>query len=192
METSAPKLPTASLHTGSNQRRSVTSRLLKGIALVNLSCLLAACGSDTTQEFVSEQIAEAALGDTGVEVDVNVDGDTVSWEVDGEYGFSYTSGIDITLPDSFPSDVLIYNDATLISSVETDEVLSVTFTSGDKAPKIQTAYVEFFDNEGWSREGQMQVEGMSVLMYKKAERSASLNIIEADDEPTSVSLSLSR
>ncbi len=190
METSAPKLPTASLHTGSNQRRSVTSRLLKGIALVNLSCLLAACGSDTSVEFVSEQIAEAALGDTGV--DVNVDGDTVSWEVDGEYGFSYTSGIDITLPDSFPSDVLIYNDATLISSVETDEVLSVTFTSDDKAPKIQTAYVEFFDSEGWSREGQMQVEGMSVLMYKKAERSASLNIIEADDEPTSVSLSLSR
>jgi len=190
METSAPIFSTASLHTGSNQRRSVTSRLLKGIALVNLSCLLAACGSDTTQEFVSEQIAEAALGDT--EVEVNVDGDTVSYEVDGDYGFSYTSGIDITLPDSFPSDALIYNDATIISSVETDEVVSVTFTSGDKAPKIQTAYVEFFDNEGWSREGQMQVEGMSVLMYKKAERSASLNIIEADDEPTSVSLSLSR
>ena len=192
METSTPILPTASLHRGSNQRRSVTSRLLKGIALVNLSCLLSACGSDATQEFVSEQIAEAALGDAGLEVDVNVDGDTISWEVDGEYGFSYNSGTDITLPDSFPSDVLIYNDATIISSVETDEVLSVTFTSGDKAQTIQTAYMEFFDDEGWSREGQMQVEGMSMLMYKKAERSASLNIMETDDEPTSVSLSLSR
>jgi len=185
METSAQIV-----HAGSNQRRAVTSRLLTAIALVNLSCLLTACGSDTSVEFVSEQIAEAAIGDTGLEVDV--DGDTISWEVDGKYGFSYTSGTDITLPDSFPADVLIYNDATLISSVETDEALSVTFTSGDKGPQIKTAYMEFFDNEGWSREGLMQVEGMSVLMYKKADRSASLNIIEADSEPTSVSLTLSR
>lgn len=175
-----------------HQQRSVASRLIKGIALINLSCLLAACGSDSAQELVSEQIVEAALSDSGVDVDINVDGDTVSWEVDGEYGFTYNAGSDVTLPDSFPDDVLLYEEAALIQSVETDEALGVTFTSSDGAAKIKAAYVEFFDSEGWSREALMQIEGMSMLTYKKGKRSANLHIIEAENEPTQVSLTLSR
>ena len=38
----------------------------------------------------------------------------------------------------------------------------------------------------------MQIEGMSMLTYKKGKRSASLHILEADNEPTQVSLNLSR
>ncbi len=88
--------------------------------------------------------------------------------------------------------MLLYEEAALIQSVETDEALGVTFTSSDGAAKIKAAYVEFFDSEGWSREALMQIEGMSMLTYKKGKRSANLHIIEAENEPTQVSLNLSR
>ena len=82
---------------------------------VAMGLTLSAYGSDTAQESLIEALAEVE----GLEVDI--DRDTLAYSIEGEDGFSAVVGTGAAVPSGFPDDILVYDDAEIALSMETED-----------------------------------------------------------------------
>ena len=172
------------------QSSSVQVALGRGLGALLLAAVMTGCGSETGQEFIAEQITEAL---SGVEdIDIDVDGDTISYAIGGENGYKATSGKGIQLPKDFPDDVLVYDDAEIISTVESADGFMVSLSSEADPDGIKTAYLAFFEDHGWQQEGFMDLSGAWTASYSKGERAVSIMLYppEGDDEPSMLAVTL--
>ena len=103
--------------------------------VVAMALTLSACGSDTAQESLIEALADVE----GLEVEIEIDDDTVSYRYESEDEL-VVMGSGTTLPSAFPDDVLIYEDAEIIGSFETAEELSVRLSAPDSAEVVMRTY----------------------------------------------------
>lgn len=162
--------------------------------IATLTMVLSACGSDKGPEFVAEQIAEAVSGVS--DVDVDLEGNSFSYSVEGENGFKITSGSAASLPEDFPADILIYGDATVVAGTETEGSLSVNLTSDAPAQGVMASYDDYFSRAGWQRTARSQIGdgngGFLMANFTKEKRNVSLTILHGDDELTHIALITSR
>lgn len=162
----------------------------RGLGALLLASVITGCGSETGQEFIAEQITEAL---SGVEdIDIDVDGDTISYAIGGENGYKATSGKGTQLPDDFPDDVLVYDDAEIISTVESADGFMVSLSSEADPRDIKTTYLDFFEDNGWQQELLADYGAMWSTQYTKGARSLTVLLMQGDDQPSSISLTLSK
>jgi len=162
----------------------------RGLVALLLATVITGCGSETGQEFIAEQITEAL---SGVEdIDVDVDGETISYAIGGENGYKATSGRGTQLPQDFPDDVLVYDDAEIISTVESTDGFAVSLSSEADPGDIKTAYLDFFEDNGWQQELLMEYGTMWSTQYTKGARAVSLLLYprQGNDEPSTLMLTL--
>ena len=174
-----------------NQARSV--RPGRGLGALLLAAVMTGCGSETGQEFIAEQISEAL---TGIEdVDIDADNGTISFAMDGE-SLSISSGMGTQLPEDFPDDILVYDDAEIISvheaSGRSGDVMQVTLSSEADPDGIKTAYLAFFEDHGWQQELLADYGAMWSTQYTKGTRAVSLLLYppQGNDEPSRLMLTL--
>ena len=162
----------------------------RGLGALLLAAAMAGCGSETGQEFVAEQITEAL---SGVEdIDIDVDGETISYAIGGENGYKATSGQGTQLPEDFPDDVLVYDDAEIVSTVESADAVMVNLSIEADPEDIKTSYLDFFENNGWQQEGLGDFGAMWNTHYTKGTRAVSLLLYppQGNDEPSTLMLTL--
>lgn len=162
----------------------------RGLGALLLATVITGCGSETGQEFIAEQITEAL---SGVEdIDIDVDGETISYAIGGENGYKATSGKGTRLPDDFPDDVLVYDDAEIISTVESADGFMVSLSSEADPGDIKTSYLDFFEDNDWQQELLADYGAMWSTQYTKGTRAVSLLLYppQGNDEPSRLMLTL--
>ena len=173
-------------------RQSSSGRfaLGRGIGALLLATVITGCGSETGQEFIAEQITEAL---SGVEdIDIDVDGDTISYSIGGAEGYTVSSGQGTQLPEEFPDDVLVFDDAEIMSAVDSADGIMVNLSSDADPDDIKAAYLEFFEDNGWQQEVLLDYGAMWSTTYTKGARSLMVSLMLGDDQPSSISLALSK
>ena len=97
--------------------------------VVTMVLALSACGSDTGQESLIEALADVE----GLEVEL--DGDDFGYRVEGDDGVVVV-GSGASVPSGFPDDFLIYEDAEIVTSYETEDELMVQLSALGSAEAV--------------------------------------------------------
>lgn len=147
------------------------NRLLPGLCLA--SCLILVAGCQQATETVAQKALENALG-----VEVKQDGDQVVFKGDAG-GLSVTSGASAALPDGFPKDVPLPEDATIESVMEYGDTQIVTLAVPGALESVIDRSAERMAEQGWEQAMRAITAGEGgMLAYSKKgggqDRSASL------------------
>lgn len=131
------------------------------IALV-AALALGLVGCKSIEEKIGEEIGEEIAGGV-LGGDVEVDGDAVTIETDeGEVTIDSTEG---ELPDDFPNDFPIYDDAEVESTSswagEGDITFYVNLFSDDEAKEVYDWYKDELSGEGWTIDSDTFITGDS-------------------------------
>ena len=140
------------------------------LGLVAMALTLSACGSDTAQESLIEALADVEG------LDVEIDDDTLVYSVEGEDGFSAVVGSGASVPSDFPDDVLVYEDAEITLSMETEEGFQLMLLAQATPEEVLRAYQTSLVMEGWRSADSMVTRGLAIATYKKGSRVVSVSI----------------
>ena len=140
-----------------------------------MALTLSACGSDTAQESLIEALADV----DGLEVEI--DDDTLVYAVEGEDGFSAVVGSGASVPSGFPDDVLVYEDAEITLSMETEEGFQLMLLAQATPEEVLRAYQTSLVMEGWRSADSMVTRALAVATYKKGSRIVSVSISSVGD-----------
>lgn len=145
-------------------------------ALVAVLMLSAGCG--LIAEKATEATVEKATG-----VDVDTKGDSVT--ITGEDGTQFTSDAD-KLPEDFPGEVPIYEDAKVFSSMSTGEegkkAFVVAFDSADGAEAVYQWYQDELKAKGWTITFSAEQEGGGMIGATKGDLSVALGLGESSTD----------
>ena len=171
--------------------------LHRHVALIALSLILAipACGGESSKDArqedqrTAEKIAEEAIRKAGGgEVKVDLEGDTVRFS--SEQGdLTVSSGSGASLPEGFPDDIPIYDDAELLTSAHSqqEEAFNATWTTDEEASKVKNFITGEMQKKGWQSETTLNTPRQTILAYTKDDRGASF-IIATNEEKTTISM----
>ena len=114
------------------------------VRFVAMALTLSACGSDTAQESLIEALADVEG------LDVEIDDDTLVYSVEGDDGFSAVVGSGASVPSGFPDDVLVYEDAEIVTlSMETEEGFQLMLLAQATPEEVLRAYQTSLVGAGW-------------------------------------------
>ena len=142
--------------------------------LVAMAATLSACGSDTAQESMIEALADV----DGLEVEL--DGDDFGYRIEGEDGVMVV-GSSASLPSGFPDDVLVYEDAEITLSIETEEGFQLMLLAQATPEEVWRAYQTSLVVEGWRSADSMVTRGLAIATYKKGSRVVSVSVSSVGD-----------
>ena len=132
---------------------------------------------------VAERIIETGLAKQGVKAHVDTAAGKVTVETkDGSA--TYAVGGDVKLPNDFPKDVFVYGGAKVLTSMSTPQGTHLTLQTKDSADKVISAMKREMTAAGWKEESSMNQTGVSMLSYKKSERTAAVVVMTADNQTT--------
>jgi hypothetical protein len=132
---------------------------------------------------VAESMIEAGLAKQGVKAHVDAAAGKVTVETkDGTA--TYAAGGNVKIPNDFPKDVFVYGGAKVLSSMSTPQGTHLTLQTKDSADKVISAMKREMTAAGWKEESSMNQTGVSMLSYKKSERTAAVVVITADNQTT--------
>lgn len=139
-----------------------------GAGLLALSTLVA-CGGASEQ--AAQTMAEEAVeGATGGDVDITDDSMTVT---DAE-GNEMAVGADITIPDTWPADVPLFDGTLTVASVQADDTAYAMWTTDLDAASAADAYGESLTTAGYSLTQDTTVGDMVMREYRSSTRSISV------------------
>ena len=160
----------------------------RGLGALLLAAVITGCGSESGQELIAEQITEAL---SGVEdIDIDVDGDTISYSIGGAEGYTVSSGQGTQLPEEFPDDVLVFDDAEIMSAVESADGLMVNLSSDADPDEIKAAYLASFDDNGWQQESLNNIGEMWYAQYSKGTRRVQVMLMPGNSQSSTIGLQL--
>jgi len=155
---------------------------MKRLVAFLLVCGLAGCGEKIAEKAVEKAIEK----EIGGEATVNIGEESLT--VKGEDGtMTLTSGKAARVPENFPADVHVYDGATVLNALASNEGFHLTLQSQDSPEKIVAAYKEKMTGQNWTQEMSMDMGVQKMLSFKKDSRSASV-IVAADGEKTRVTI----
>ena len=143
--------------------------------VVAIVVILSACGSDTAQESLIEALADVKG------LDVDVDEETFVYSVEGEDGFSAIVGSGASVPSGLPDDVLVYEDAEITLSIETEEGFQLMLLAQATPEEVLRAYQTSLVVEGWRSADSMVTKGLAIVTYKKGSRVVSVSVSSVGD-----------
>lgn len=130
-------------------------------------------------------------------VTVNSDGEKGSVTIKSNDGQSATSyGENVQIPDGFPSDVPIYDPATLVSSSKLSEgQYSVSARTASTVSDVTSFYKNDMKEQGWNSQIESSYGDGTILSFKKGNRTASVTVSvqpqESSDRKTFFTVSTS-
>lgn len=158
----------------------------KVLVLLVVICLVpAAFGCKKASEKMAEKAIEKAMeSESGEKADVDISEGKISiksketgeegiWEMSGKGG--------LDLPDDFPSDVPVYPDAELVSSLRAAGGINLVFISKDESEKIRGFYKDGFEDSGWEIIQEMKMPNAYSLGAEKGDMQAVVMIADSDD-----------
>lgn len=158
------------------------------IAILLVSCF-ALTGCKKAGEEAAEKAIEAGLAKEGVKADVDAsDGKVTIQGKDGKTEFA--GGKNVAVPDSFPKDVYIYEGATLNSALSVPGGFNLTMETGDSAETVLSTVKGKMTGQGWKVEMTMNQGELSMVGFKKGERTVLVNIT-TDKKQTMIALTVS-
>jgi hypothetical protein len=167
-------------------------RLMVCVVVVLLAVGATGCSaiSNKIGEEVGEGIAGGIMGG-----DVEVDGDNVTIKTDD--GELSVSGNEAKLPDDFPKDFPIYDDAEVesASSIASggSKTFYVNFESTDEPQAVYDRYKAEGPSEGWTLESDYFMsssDGDSGIISLKKDKMTASVAIGASDSGTAITLGL--
>ena len=156
--------------------RTLRSRAVAAVAVaaLALSPALAACGQ--AAEEVAEQAAEQAIGG---DVEVNDDGVTVT----DEEGNEVAIGEDVAVPDTWPSEVPLYEGGTLqMVSVQADGAATAMWLADGTPAEVAADYGAALEEAGFTADSESNMGGMVVNSYTGNGLTVSMQVLESDGQ----------
>lgn len=96
-----------------------------------------------------------------------------------------SAGGTVKLPEGFPSDVYVYDGATVFVSAKHANALSVSLRTKDAAAKVLETYSAKMKAAGWKEETAVEMGGGGSRHYTKDKRTAMV-IVGGDREQTTI------
>ena len=160
------------------------------LAALALALALSACGKaqDKAAETLAEQALEASSGQD-VDIQSDADGQTVTLTTD-QGTIRQSTGDNLTLPDGFPTDVLLPDDYKVMSVMTMGEVTSLVLQTPEAPSGLFKHFKDGQAGEGWKETMSMQGADASMLGFEKENRSLLVNLSNSVEGGTTVSLSL--
>jgi hypothetical protein len=132
---------------------------------------------------VAEKMVEVGLAKQGVKARLDTKEGKLTMETK-EGSATYAVGGDVKLPGDFPKDVFVYGGAKIVSSMTMPKGCHLTLQTKDSADKVINAYKREMTTADWKEESSMNQSGVSMLSYKKSDRTAAVVAITADNQTT--------
>jgi len=150
--------------------------------------LVASCGKKVEEKAAERRLEKAIEKESGGKVKADISREKVEIKTEkGEMTITGAGGAEV--PDGFPKDVHIYKDATVVMSAREQNTYSLVLQTNDDLKKVSETYKKEMTAQGWEEEAAINMGGMVMLQYKKAERAAAVSIATQDDK-TQVTLSV--
>ena len=156
-------------------------RRLTTFGLVAMAATLSACGSDTAQESLIEALADV----DGLEVEL--DGDDLGYRIEGDDGVMVV-GSGASVPSGFPDDFLIYENAEIVTSYETEDELMVQLSALGSAEAVMRTYKQSLEAAGWEATESVLMGSWTFTKFEKGPRVVSVSAMSVDDENSLISL----
>ena len=157
------------------------ARRLAMFGFVSMGVTLSACGSDTAQESLIEALADVDG------LDVEIDDGAFGYRVEGEDGVVVV-GSGASLPNGFPGDILIYEDAEIVGSFETAEELGVQLSAPDSPEEVMRVYKKSLIAAGWQATDSMVMNELATTTFEKGARAVSVTAMSVDGESSVITL----
>lgn len=160
----------------------------KNIALTSLlvisSVFLAGCTNPISQK-IGENIVEKSIeAQTGAKVDINSNGDDVTIKTD-EGQTQFSAGGNVKLPDGFPKELIVVDDAKLIVASSSDAGSTVSFLTNVDQTQVREKYISSLKSDGWKKSVETTTEKGSMLNFSKDKQNAVVLIGENDSKDQS-------
>lgn len=141
--------------------------VIGAVSMVLLAGLVLTTGCAQIAEQVTKSAVEKATG-----VKVESDGVTVT----GKDGQQVSIGGENKLPDGFPSEVPVYDGATITSSVSTEQGFLVGFTTTDAPREVLDWYKSELAAGGWEVKSNMESDSGGLLTATMTGWSLGVNV----------------
>jgi hypothetical protein len=132
---------------------------------------------------VAERMVEVGLAKQGVKARLDTTEGKLTMETK-EGSATYAVGGDVKIPNDFPKDVFVYGGAKVLTSMTMPKGCHLTLQTKDSADKVINAYKREMTAANWKEESSMNQSGVSMLSYKKSERTAAVVVMTADNKTT--------
>lgn len=155
-----------------------------------LACVAFAAGCGKSPE---ERATEAAIKATsGQDVEVERDGDTMTFRgADGTQA-TVSQGGNLALPSGFPDDVYRPSDHAVTSVIDVEGMQMVGMSTRAAPADVVVEARAAMERAGWKQVMAMEGEGGSMLAYEKDERHATLSIVSQDAGGTLVNVQVAQ
>lgn len=158
------------------------------VAAAGLVALGGGCGKKASEKS-AEKMAEMAIqAQTGGKANVDINGEKVSIQ-SKEGSMDFSAGGDATIPEDFPADVYVDRGAKVLMSMRNPTGFVLNLQTSEAVEVVAQTYRREMGGQGWAEEGDINMGGQRVLMFKKDDRRASVSVARQDDA-TQVMLSL--
>jgi len=170
------------------------------VAVLGATVMLSGCGcTEWASQKAGEKIMEKAI-ESGTGWKTDIDMDKGQFSVKGEDGETkYSAGDNVSLPDNFPKDVFIYEDAKInmaISSSTESGGFFVSYVVSANESDVFSKYKEEMAKNGWKKETETDMgEAGKMIGFGKGESKTTVSIGLEDGEnnakKTTVGLNIS-
>jgi hypothetical protein len=160
-------------------------RFLATVMIV-MAVVLSGCGSGKSLgQQAGEKIAEKAIeAQSGGKVDVNAnDGNVTIKTEDGQA--QYSAGGTVKLPENFPKELVMADDAKIIISTSADSGSTIAYVTDSSKDEIFNKYISGLAGQGWKKEMELNTGSGQMANFSQGSLKATVTIgdNESQDQP---------
>jgi hypothetical protein len=150
--------------------------------MMAVTLTLSGCFGQSLSEKAGEKMVEKAIeSQTGGQVDINTEGGDVTIKSeDGQSQFS--AGGNAKVPEGFPQELMIADDAKVIMSTSADGGMSVAYVTDSEQNKLSEDYASRLTGDGWKKVMELDTGNGKMLSFTKDKKTVSVTIRENTDK----------
>ncbi|MFA5828439.1 MAG: hypothetical protein WC841_03745 [Candidatus Shapirobacteria bacterium] len=149
-----------------------------GLVILSVAALSGCTPGKTVNEKIGEEMAERAFeAQTGAKVDIDSQGEDITIKTE-EGQTQYSAGGQAKLPDNFPKELIVSNDAKIIMSSSSGQSSTVSYITDDEQAVIAEKYIGGLTGQGWEKESEVNISGAIMLGFNKEKMNVAVNIGE--------------
>lgn len=152
-----------------------------GLVIFLFAVILSGCSSRSVSERVMEKAIESQTGGD-VNVDTKGEGITIKTE-EGES--QYSAGGGAKVPENFPKELIVSDDAKIIISSSSENVNTVAYVTGGEQGEIFEKYKNTLAELGWKKELEIDTGNGKMASFSKGVEKATVTIGENSDNEIS-------
>jgi len=161
------------------------------VALVVLGVSVCGCGKKD-QDKVSVKKSGREIEITSPDAKTRINTSDRKVEITGPDGSKFVGGKSVKVPADFPSDVHVYNAATVVASSRKGSNFMLVLVSKDDPQKILETYASKMKASGWTEQSATSMGPLTMRHYAKGKRQAGLSVVTDNEKgQTTVSLTVS-